>query len=142
MSNKELKLEDFTMVNLHIDCAKMIIEDLSMYTSMMASILDVKMTLVGCKAPVQNRNDWNNSLTSDNSSLQLQKWIFAWMYARSNYNTLVINLKSPDESFEDRFMEKHILKYNEECLKKMKKIQNVQFSFSIMFATEVGENKC
>ena len=74
-------------------------DDLSLYTGSMANILNVKRDLLGSEAPVFDQNGWNQSLLMDPSNLQIQKWIFAWMFVRSNYKKLMSTLKDPDENF-------------------------------------------
>jgi hypothetical protein len=122
MSHEELKMEASTMVLLQQNCSKLATEDLSSYTVMMATILDVRRSILGCESQVLDRNDWIESLVENHSNLQIQKWLFAWMFVRSNYKKLVSNFKQPEEKFEELFLEKHGLQYNEELLKGMKKI--------------------
>ena len=129
LSNDEIRVEAATMVLLRKACSQMAFEDLSMYTSTMASILNVKRNILGCDSPVLDRKDWVQSLLDDSSSLQIQKWLFAWMYVRSNYKKMIAHLKHPDERFEQRFMEKHGLRYDEECLKQLKKMQKLVFVY-------------
>ena len=121
MSSEELRAESATMVWLRKSCTNLANEDLSLYTSTMASILNVRQNLLGCESPVLNRDDWIKSIVDNPSDLSIQKWIFAWMYVRSNYKKLVSQVKSPDENFEDQFMEKHGLQYDSDSLKNMKK---------------------
>ena len=121
MNNEELRHESTMMLNLRKECFKMAIEDLSKYTGMMASILNVTKRVVGCDMPVLTRQDWIESLTHDPSNIQLQKWIFAWMYVRANYKKLVPIMKLPDENFEDKFLTTQGLQYNKAILSKMKK---------------------
>lgn len=87
----------------------------------MAAILDVKRTVEGGQNPVLDRNTWIQSLVEDPSELQLQKWIFVWMYVRSNFKKMVTTLKHPDEIFEEKFMSQNGLQYIPESLQKMKK---------------------
>ena len=121
MSIEELQVEASTMLLLRKSCTNMAVEDLSIYTSTMASILDVKCDLLGCEAPVLDRKEWIQSIIEQPSNLQIQKWIFAWMFARANYKKFVVNLKHPDEIFEERFMNNYGLQYDIEMLQNMKK---------------------
>ena len=121
LSEREIKFEAATMMHLQRNCTKLAGEDLLLYTGMMASILGVTRNLLGCEALVHNRKEWMQSLIENPTSLQLQKWIFAWFFVRANYKKLVSKLKGPDESFEEKFMVYHGLKYNEDYVKKMKK---------------------
>ena len=50
----ELRFEAETMVLMHISCSKLAIEDLSHYTTMIASVLGVKQTILGREALVYN----------------------------------------------------------------------------------------
>jgi len=54
-------------------CTKMAIDDLFHYTTTMASILDVKINVLGCETPVYDCNDWIQSLIGELSDLQIQK---------------------------------------------------------------------
>jgi len=121
LSDEELKIEGHNMVLLRTACTKMANEDLSIYTINIAQILNVKKMENGCESPVRDKKDWIKSIIDDPSNLQLQKWIFAWLYVRSNYKKLVCNLKQPDNSFEERFMDQYGLQYDEEQIKQMKK---------------------
>ena len=121
MTTDKLQYEATTMIKLRKDCTKMALENLSEYTGAMASILNVKRTIVGCEAPVLDRDDWIESLVDNPTNEQLQKWIFAWMYVRTNYKKLVSTLKQPNENFEEQFMYLHNLEYDEKYLKQMKK---------------------
>ena len=100
MTDEQLQVEASTLVMYQKECLRMAFEDLSYYTSMMARILDVKQNVLGIEAPVLDRNGWNESLLTNQSDLQIQKWLFAWMYVRSNYTKLITKLKNPDVSFE------------------------------------------
>lgn len=120
-SDEVLQVEAYTMLLLRSECSRMAVDDLSSYTRMMATILEVKRNLMGCDGPVLDRNDWNQSLLSNPSKIQLQKWIFAWMYARTNLKKKVVSLRAPEVSFEADFMKKHKLKYNGDAIIKMKK---------------------
>jgi len=119
------------MMLLRTACSKLAMEDLSRYTTMMAFILGVKKLVLACESPVYDRNDWIKSLQDDPSNIQIQKWIFAWLYVRSNYKKLVCQLKDPEESFEERFLEKHGLKYDEDMIKSMKK--NTKSSIRLLY---------
>lgn len=121
MSNEELNVEISTMLLLRKSCTKMALDDLAIYTASMASILNVKSTILGCESPVLDRNDWIQSIIENPSDLQIQKWIFAWLFVRSNYKKLVSQLKPPDEKFEERFLEHHGLQYDSATLMNMKK---------------------
>jgi len=80
MSKEQLRFEATTMLNIQNECSKLATEDLSLYTGTMARILDVKRTVLGCENPVLDRYGWIQSLVEDPSSIQLQKWMFAWMF--------------------------------------------------------------
>ena len=80
MSNEQLDVEAARMKWYCKECSDMAFDNLSLYTSMMANILEVKQTLFGCVAPVHDRIGWNQSLCDDPSMLQIQKWLFAWMF--------------------------------------------------------------
>jgi len=121
MSPEELQVEVSQMLLLRKMCTKMANEDLSMFTSAMATILNVKQTVNGSDHPVLDCKDWIQSLSEDCSEVQLQKWIFAWMFVRANYNKFVSKIRSPEEMFETQFMEKYHLQYDKECIQKMKK---------------------
>jgi len=92
MSLKELKIEASSMITLQKACNKYANDDLSMYTSTMAAILDVKCKVLGCEQPVHDRHAWIQSVVDDPSNLQIEKWIFAWLYVQSTYNKLVSRL--------------------------------------------------
>ena len=83
LSTNELRFEASTMITLQKDCSKQAREDLSKYTGAMASILNVKRTIIGCEAPVLDRAGWIDALVQSPTNEHLQKWIFAWMYVRS-----------------------------------------------------------
>ena len=121
LSTNELRFEASTMITLRKDCSRQARDDLSRYTGAIASILNVKQNLVGCEAPVLDRDGWIGSLKQNPTNEQLQKWIFAWMYVRSNYNKMCSTLKHPDEIFEDKFLASHGLKYDKDGLSSMKK---------------------
>ena len=104
---EELKVESGIMLLLRKTCSTLAIEDLANYTQRMASILNVKRTISGCEQPVLDRKGWINSIIEDPSNLQLEKWIFAFLFARSNYKKFVSQLKHPDETFEENFMRNH-----------------------------------
>src|SRR5688572_16675484 len=121
MTHEALQLEVSMMLLMRANCTRMASDDLSSYTTMMASILEVKTIVAGCESPVIDRSGWNCSLESNPSQLQIQKWIFAWLFARSNYTKFISTLNNPDESFEDRFMKSYGLVYDKNEVKKMKK---------------------
>ena len=121
MSIEQLQVEASTMLLLRKSCTNMAVEDLSVYTSTIASILDVKRNLLGCEAPVLDRKDWIQSISEQPSDLQIQKWIFAWMFARANYKKFVVNWKHPNEIFEERSMNTYGLQYDSEMIQNMKK---------------------
>jgi len=118
---EELDAEGATMLVHRKVCTKMAIDDLSLYTNTMASILDVKINVLGCETPVYDRNNWIQSLMGEPSDLQIQKWIFAWLFVRSNYNHIGFNLKSPEELFENNFLRVQNLQYDNTALSSMKK---------------------
>jgi len=121
MSIEQLRFEATTMLDHRNECSKLVTEDLSNYTSTMASILDVKRTVLGKDDPVYDRNGWIQSLVENHSHLQLQKWMFAWMFVCSNYKKFVSTFKHPDENFEDKFLALHGLQYDPQSLLTMKK---------------------
>ena len=121
MSIEELNIEASTMLMHQKACTKLAVEDLSIYTSTMATLLGVKIKTLGNESPVYDRNDWMESLMGDPSSIQLQKWIFAWIFIRNNFKKIGIQSKSPEEIFEERFLRMQGLKYDEKLLKNMKK---------------------
>ena len=49
---EEVEAEGVTMLVHRKVCTKMAIDDLSRYTNTMASILDVKINVLGCETPV------------------------------------------------------------------------------------------
>ena len=73
MSTNELCFEVPTMIMLQKDCSKQACEDLSKYTGAMASILNVKQTIIGCDAPVLDRAGWIDALVQNPTSKHLQK---------------------------------------------------------------------
>lgn len=121
MSKEELDVESAHMLYLRKVCSIHANDDLSLYTSTMAAILGVKRNVLGSDSQVMDRKDWIQALMDDPSSCQLQKWIFAWMYARTNYKKFVSNFKEPDEIFEDKFMRHYNLQYDVKSLMNMKK---------------------
>src|SRR5688500_9926545 len=94
LSPDALQVEMATMIHLRAVCAQTATDDLKHYTKMMAHILEVKTSVVGCESTVHDRNDWTWSIIANPSNLQIQKWIFAWLYARSNYKKFVTNFKN------------------------------------------------
>ena len=62
------------------------------------------------------------------SDLQIQKWIFAWLFVRSNYKHIGFNLKLPEELFENNVLRVQNLHYNNSALSSMKKIQKFVFN--------------
>lgn len=118
---EELQCEAANMIKLRKDCSAMAYDDLSLYTIRMASMLDIKHKVLDMEAPVLDRKDWMKSLSENPSNLQVQKFIFAWFFARTNYKKLVSELMEPDENFEKKFMRKHGLVYDTDCIAKMKK---------------------
>ena len=102
MINEELQIEASTMVLLCKACNKFANDDLSMYACTMALLLNVNKIILGYDFPVLDRNDWIQLLVDDPSNIHLQKWIFAWMYVRSNYKKFVSKLKHPEERFEEK----------------------------------------
>jgi len=121
LSNEELQVEVSTMVMHRKACTRMAVDDLSNYTSAMAKILDVKQHTHGYESPVMDRNEWIQSLMENPSELQIQKWIFAWMFVRANYTKFAQGFKLPEELFEDTFMRINNLQYDSDQLNKMKK---------------------
>ena len=73
MSTNELHFEASTMMTLQKDCSKQAHEDLSKYTVAMASILNVKQTIIGCEAPVLDRAVWIDALVQSSTNEHLQK---------------------------------------------------------------------
>ena len=73
-----------------------------------------------CSA-VYDRNKWIQSLMGEPSDLQIQKWIFAWLFVHSNYKHIGFNLKPPEEVFENNFLQIQNLQYNNTALFSMKK---------------------
>ena len=67
-----IKAEGVTMLVHCKVCTKMAIDDLLHYMITMASILDVKINVLGCKTPVYDCNNWIQSLMGEPSVLQLQ----------------------------------------------------------------------
>lgn len=135
LSDEELEFEKNTMILLRQKCTSMAHEDLSKFTSDMAMILNVKQNVLNCEAPVLDRKDWIQSLTDDCSNIQIQKWIFAWMFVRPNYKKLVTRFKNPDEKFEEVFMINQGLQYNQDDIAKMKKNRKtcVQLLYNLRF---------
>ena len=71
--------------------------------------------------PVLDKSGWIKSLIEDNSDLQIQKFIFAWMHIRRQYKSILPSKKGPAELFEAKCMKEINLAYCPQKVAKMKK---------------------
>ena len=133
MNDKELKLDVAGMVDFDEKCTAFANANIHAYTQDMARLLDVcdKDTL----QPVRGKSEWIAAIATDPTELHIQKWIFAWRYIMESAEK-VMKVKPLEVAFEEDFMAKENLRYNEQLVKIMKKNEKtcIQRRYAIRFA--------